>query len=77
MLPQKKHGRGLLLGKELDPKLQLYLKTVRSNGGLVTARIAISAAKGLLLAHNRQGLAEYIGHIKLSQAWAYALSKRM
>jgi len=28
MLPQKKCGRGLLLGEEVDTKLQLYLKTV-------------------------------------------------
>ena len=77
MLPQNKRGRGLLLGKELDAKLQLYLKTVRSNGGPVTARIVIAAAKGLLLAHNRHGLAKYGVHIKISQAWAYALFKRM
>ena len=52
MLPQKKCGRGLLLGKELDAKLQLYLKAVYSNGGPTTARIAMGATKGLLLAHN-------------------------
>lgn len=77
ILPQKKRGRGLLLGEELDTKLQLYLKTVRSNGGPVTARIAMAAAKGLLLAHNRHKLIEYGGYIQLNRAWAYALFKRM
>jgi len=77
MLPQKKCGRGLLLGEEVDTKLQLYLTTVQSSGGPVTARIAMAAAKGLLLARNRHTLAEYGGHIKLNRAWAYSLFKRM
>jgi len=52
MLPQKKCGREFLLGEEVDAKFQLYLTTVQSNGGPVTARIAMAAAKGLLLACN-------------------------
>lgn len=40
-LPEKKRGRTLLLGDELDKKLQLYLKRIREDGGPVTAGIAI------------------------------------
>ena len=70
MLPQKKHGRGLLLGKELDAKLQLYLKTVHSNRRPVAARIVMAAAKGLLLTRNRLGLAEYGRHIRVKPSLA-------
>ena len=48
-LPVKKRGRSLLLGKDLDTKVQMYLKNVRERGGVVTARIAIAAARRILL----------------------------
>ena len=41
--------RHLLLGTEVDQKVQMYLKRVRVEGGVVTARIAIAAARGVLL----------------------------
>ena len=52
-LPKKKRGRTLLLGDSIDRKLQLYLKTIWANGGAVTAGIAIAAARGLVLAENK------------------------
>jgi len=52
-LPEKKRGRGFLLGDDLDHILQLCLRKIRSNVGPVTARIAMAAARGLLLAENR------------------------
>ena len=55
-LPTKKCGRTLLLVSDLDEKLQLYLRKIRTSGGPLTARIAIAAAKGLLLADNRNKL---------------------
>jgi len=76
-LPEKKRGRGLLLGNDLDCLLQLYLKKIRSNGGPVTARIAMAAARGLLLAGNQHKLVENGGHINLNRHWAYSLFKRM
>ena len=76
-LPEKKRGRGFLIGDDLDHLLQLYLRKIRSNGGPVTARIAIAAARGLLRAENQYKLVEYGGHIKLNRHWAYSLFKRM
>ena len=73
ILPTKKRGRTLLLGNDLDEKLQLYLKKIRASGGPLTARIAIAAARGLLLADNRNKLVEYGGHIELNRHWAYSL----
>ena len=37
-MPEKKIGRKVLLGEQLDEKLQLYLTTLRNklNGGIVS-----------------------------------------
>ena len=72
-LPPKKRGRRLLLGKNMDEQLQLYLKKIRDQGGIVTASVAVAAARGIVMAVDRQQLAEFGGHIKLSREWAYHL----
>ena len=61
----------------IDRKLQLYLKANRASGGPVTAGIAIAAARGLVLAENRNKLFEHDGHIKLDRSWAYSMFGRM
>jgi hypothetical protein len=76
-LPAKKRGRSLLLGDVLDSKVQAYLKKIRESGGVVSARIAIAAAKGLVMVYDRRKLAEYGGPILLNRHWAYSLLKRM
>ena len=76
-LPLKKRGRDLLLGEELDRKVQEYLKNVRSSGGVVSARIAMAAARGILLSYDKNMLAEFGGPIELNRNWAYSLLKRM
>jgi len=58
---------------ELDHILQLYLKKIQSNGGLVIARIAMAATRALLLAENRHKLMEYGGHIKLNRYRGYSI----
>ena len=77
LLPEKEHGRTLLLGDELDKKLQLYLRRIREDGGLVTAGIAIAATRGLLMADHKNKLVEKGGHIKLNRHWAYGFLRRM
>ena len=78
-LPLKKRGRQVLLGKDLDQKVQLYLHKVREGGGVVSARIAMAAARGILLScdSDRAKLVEFGGHIHLNRHWAYSLFKRM
>ena len=49
VLPYKKRGRLLLPGDLLDEKLQTYLRGVRDGDGLVSARIAQAAARGILV----------------------------
>ena len=77
LLPQKKRGRRVLLGDDIDFKVQVYLKKVREGGGVVSARIAMAAAKGILLTCNRSMLAEFGGPITLNRPWAYSLLQRM
>ena len=77
VLPPKKHGRPLLLSKGLDGKLQQYLLKVREGGGVVSARIVIAAARGILQHYDQSSLVEFGGHIQLSRKWAYSLLSRM
>ena len=76
-LPLKKRGRTLLLGDDLDAKVQAYLKNVRKGGRVVSARIAMAAARGILLSCDKYMLAEFGGPVQLNRHWAYSLLKRM
>jgi len=58
-LPEKQRGRLLLLGNNLDEKLQLYVRRVREGCGVVSSKIVMAAAHGMLLAYDRSELAEY------------------
>ena len=75
-LVSKKRGRPLTLG-ELDTKAQQYIRSLRSAGTPVNARIVLAAAEGIVKATDRNMLADYGGHIQLTLSWAYSLLKRM
>lgn len=74
VLPEKKQARPVLLGEELDEKVQLYLRKVSKGGGVVSARIAVAAARGILLSYM---LFENGGHVCLHMHWAYSSLHRM
>ena len=76
-LPKKKQGRKLLIGENLDRKVQLYLSKLREGRGTITTRIVMAATKGLLLVSNRNIPVEYGGHVQLNNHWAQALLERM
>ena len=75
-LSAKKRDRKVLLGEDLDMKVQLYLRKVREGGGALSARIAMAAARGFLHKCNRSMLAENSGPIQLNRHWAHSLLKR-
>ena len=77
LLPMKKRGRPVLLGEVLDTKVQQYLRRVRDGGGVVSARIVMAAARGILLSCNRSRLIEFGGDVELKKQWAYSLLRRM
>ena len=76
-LPPKKRGRPVLLGECIDKQVQLYLKKIRNQGGVVTASVVVAAARGILMSTDRSKLIEFGGHIDLSRRWAYHLLGRM
>ena len=77
VLPSKKRGRRVLLGQELDEKVQLYLRKVREGGGAVLSRIAMAAARRILLKCDRGMLSEFGGPVELNKSWARSLLHRM
>lgn len=72
-LPTRKRGSRVLLGEDLDSKVQSYLRKVRDGGGVVSARIAVAATRGILLSSDRSSLAEFGGPVELTRSWAYSL----
>ena len=65
------------MGDDLDRKVQLNLKKVREEGVIVSARIAIAAARGIVLTCDRFMLVEFGGHVELNRHWAYSLLHQM
>ena len=74
VIPFKKRGRPLLLGEELDTEVQYYLKKVREGGGIVTARIAMGAARGILRSCDHFRLAEFGGPVELTGLINYLIA---
>ena len=72
-----KRGRNLLLGEDLDMKFQIYTRKVREGGSCGSARIALAAARGILLKCNPSLLVQNGGPVDLSKFWAHSLMKRM
>ena len=52
----------------------VHLLKVREGGGVVSARVTIASARGILLHCDRLSLG---GHIQLNRLWAYSLLSRV
>lgn len=87
-LPEKARGRPLLLGNDLDKKLQLYVKKLRESSAVVSSKVVMAAARGILKIYDRQRLADDeldneeeagngVGYIHLNRHWAYSFLRRM
>ena len=57
-LPEKRRGRPLLIGEELEDKVKWLLTEIRKSGGVVNSQIAAGAAKGVIKARDANLLAE-------------------
>ena len=64
-------GRPLMLGDEIDKKVQLYIQQLSQRGGVISRNIAVSVATFLL---ERD---ESFGKVKITETWAKSLLKRM
>lgn len=76
-LPEKKHGRPLLLGEELDTQVQAYIKSMREGGAVINTAITIAYAEGIVWSKDSNLLASNGGHLSLTKDWAKNLLRRM
>lgn len=74
-----KSGRPLLLGNELDSKVQTLLNEFRSKEGNIntSTRIVKALAKGAVLSQDRTLLRENGGGIDITRDWVLSIMKRM
>ena len=72
-----KRGRPLLLGDELDRRVQAYILDLRSNGAVINSTIVIAVAQGIVSHYDSNMLEQNGGHITLSKTWAKYLLHRM
>lgn len=76
-LPTRQQGRPLLLGKELDDKVQQFIITTRANKGVINTSIVMGAAEVIIAANDSSKLLRNGGHIMITKAWVKSLFKRM
>lgn len=76
-LVPRKRGRKLLLGEELDNKVQLLITAIRDSGGVINTAIVRAAATGLVISHDRTMLLENGGGVELTKTWAKSVLNRM
>ena len=77
VLENKKRGRPLLLGCELDKQVQAYLTALRENGAVINTAIVMACAEGVVKNHDSNLLESNGGHICLTKYWARYLMERM
>ena len=68
-VPYKRRSRPLLLGEEVDTKVQLYLKKDQEGGRGVSAIAALQ--------YDKTKLVEFGGHIELNRNWTHELMKNI
>ena len=76
-LPERRRGRPLLLGVELDRQVQSYLTSLRKNGAVVNTAIVMACAEGIVRSKDSNLLSSNGGHIFLTKDWAKSLLRRM
>jgi transposase-like protein len=69
-LESKKRGRPLLLGEELDKRVQLYVSSLRGHGAVINTRIVMAAAEGIVKSYDSNLLRINGGHIACDKHWA-------
>ena len=77
VLQVKKRGRPLLVGKILDKQVQMYMKKLQKGHCIVNTAILISAAQGIVMAHDANLLSCNCGSVELKREWAKSLMMGM
>lgn len=76
-LPTKPQGRPLLLGEELDQKVQQFILSTRASKGVINTGIVMGAAEEIIAANDPSKLSTNGGHITITKAWVKSLFKQM
>ena len=76
-LPEKKKGRPLALGDELDAQVRKYILHLWDKGAVVNTAIVQACAEGIVKNHDKRLLASNGGHIVLTRDWAKSLLCRL
>ena len=76
-LENKTRGRPLLIGKELDDQVKVYISALRKNGAVINSAIVMGCAEGIVKNHDSNLLHGNGGHIKFTKYWAQNLLSRM
>ena len=66
-LNEKKRGRPLLVGEDVESYVKQFLRGVRDRGGVVNTTITLAAAKDIILAKDSNLLTENGGHIDVTK----------
>jgi len=76
-LKEKKNGRPLMLGEDLDRKVRAYIQDTRRLGNAITTRVVMAGALGIVKKKDKNLLAENGGHIVINKSWARYLLQCM
>ena len=71
-LPNKKTGRSLATGEEIDQEIRHYLTYLRKRGCIVNTSVAIAVGEGIILSKNQS-----LSTDSLTKDWAKYLFTRM
>ena len=74
-LVNKKTGRPLMLGEDLDKQVKAYLKALREYGAVVNTAITIACARGVMKNVDSNLLKCHGGHISLTKHAKYLLER--
>ena len=76
-LAPKPRGRTTLLPTELDNMVCQHLRAIRASGGVVSRRITIATANGIVKARNPSLLKEFGGFLDFSIGWVNSVHSRI
>ena len=76
-LDDKKRGKPLLLGKELDEQVKAYILALRDKGGVINSAIVQASAIGIVMKSDMRLLKCNGGHIDITKHWAQSFLDRL
>ena len=65
-LPTKHRGRPLQLGEEMEREVHSFIKSSRELGTAVSTEVVMATARGVVISHDANLLAENGGYIGLN-----------